>query len=223
MQPCRRWIPPFARVPQDLEEELRRGGVVVYPTETVYGLGGNPEIPGVLDRIYGIKGRPSGKALPLIAADVETVRQWVVWRPDPLDRLADAFWPGPLTLVLEASPRVPKGVASSEGTVAVRVSSHPVAGMLARACGGWIVATSANLSGQPPVSDPAALPSALLHAVDGLVDGGPLVPTPPSTLVAVRFRHGRVSWAVLREGAVSRETLSLFFGRGETAAAAEEL
>jgi len=223
MKPCRRWIPPFVPVPRDLEEVLHRGGLVVYPTETVYGLGGNPEIPGVMDRIYGIKGRPLGKPLPLIAADVETVRQWAVWRSDPLDRLAEAFWPGPLTLVLEALPRVPKGVVSSEGTVAVRVSSHPVAGMLARLCGGWIVATSANLSGQPPVCDPVALPEALLHAVDGLVDGGPLVPSRPSTLIAVRFHHGRVSWAVLREGAVSREALCLFFGREKTAAAAEEL
>lgn len=221
MKPLRRWIPPLVPVPRDLEELLHRGGVIIYPTETVYGLGGNPEIPGVVDRIYAIKGRPSGKPLPLIAADVDAVRKWTVWRTDPLDRLAEAFWPGPLTLVLEASPRVPKAVASSEGTVAVRVSSHPVAGMLARACGGWIVATSANLSGQSPVSDPAAIPSALLHAVDGLVDGGPLAPSSPSTLVAVRFHHGRVSWAVLREGAVCRETLSLFFDRGKNAAAEE--
>lgn len=223
MKPFRRWILPFELVPRDLEEVLHRGGVVIFPTETVYGLGGNPEIPGVVDRIYAIKGRPAGKPLPLIAADVDTVRRWVVWQSDPLDRLAEAFWPGPLTLVLEASSRAPKGVVSSEGTVAVRVSSHPVAGMLARACGGCIVATSANLSGQWPVSDPAALPPALLHAADGLVDGGPLVPTPPSTLVAVRFHHGRLSWVVLREGAVSREALSLFFGRGKSAAAAEEL
>lgn len=223
MMVLRRWAPPLFPVPRDLEEVLRRGGVVIYPTETVYGLGGNPEISGVVDRIFAAKGRPSGKPLPLIAADVETVRQWVVWRSDPLDRIAEAFWPGPLTLVLKASSRVPKGVTSAEGSVAVRVSSHPVAGMLARVCGGWIVATSANLSGESPVSDPAALSPALLETVDGLVDGGRLPSSPPSTLVAVRFHQGRFSWTVLREGAVSRESLLLFFGRGEAALSVEDI
>ncbi len=216
-----RWGLPFSRVPPDLKELLQRGGIVVYPTETVYGLGGNPEIPGVVERIAAVKRRSSGKPLPLIASDVETVRKWVLWRSDPLDRIAETFWPGPLTLVLRAAPDVPKSVQSVDGTVAVRVSSHPVAGMLARACGGWIVATSANLSGEPPVSEPSALPPALLNAVDGLVDGGRIPPSAPSTLLAVRFHHGSFSWAVLRQGAVSPETLSLFFGRGPAATSEE--
>lgn len=215
MSVFRRWLCPMEPVPQDLKEVLGRGGVIIYPTETVYGLGGNPWIPGVVERIYSIKGRSPGKALPLIAADADIVREWVVWRSDPLDRLAERFWPGPLTLVLQASAHVPKSLQSVDGTIAVRVSSHPVAGMLARACGGWIVATSANLSGEPSVSDPQALPPDLLGSVDGLVDCGPLPPSPPSTLVAVRFHQERFSWKILREGAVSRTTLSLFFGAAQ--------
>lgn len=223
MTALRRWNLPFSRVPRDLEDLLQRGGVVIYPTETVYGLGGNPQISGVVERIYAAKARPSDKPLPLIAADLNTLRQWVMWPSDVLDRIADAFWPGPLTLVLEAAPHAPKCVQSADGMVAVRVSSHSAARMLARACGGWIAATSANLSGQSPVFDPGALSPSLLNAVDGLVDGGRLPPSPSSTLVALRFHRRGFSWAVLREGAVSRETLSLFFGRGSSAMSVEEL
>ena len=213
----RRWIaPPFLKVPQDLKDLLHGGGVVIYPTETVYGLGGDPRIPGVLEKIYAIKGRPSGKPVPLIAADLDAVREWVVWHSDPLDRLVARFWPGPLTLVLEALPHVPPPLLSADGTLAVRVSSHPVAGMLATACGGWLVATSANFSGERPVSEAAALPPALLDAVDGLVDGGTLPVSPPSTLVAVRFHPRGFSWSILREGAIPKETLHAFFGVGET-------
>ncbi|ROQ90857.1 translation factor SUA5 [Desulfosoma caldarium] len=219
----RRWISPFARIPKELEEVLRRGGVVIYPTETVYGLGGDPQHAAVIERIQNLKGRPVHKPFPLIVADREAVRHWVQWHRDPLDRIAERFWPGPLTLVLQAASNVPQGLQSAEGTVAVRVSAHPVATLMAKACGGALVATSANLSGEPPVSSPAELSRALLDAVDGLVDGGTLPPSPPSTLVAVTFHEEGFSWKVLRQGAVSAETLALFFQGENVAATMEDL
>ncbi len=221
MKSLPRWMAPFLEFPKDLEELLRRGGVVIYPTETVYGLGGDPRNAAVLERIYALKGRPLHKPLPLIASNVETVQKWVQWRSHPLDRIAKHFWPGPLTLVLQASWNVPQNLTSKEGTLAVRVSAHPLAILLAEACGGMLVATSANLSGEPAVSNPAELSSDLLNAVDGLVDVGPLPPSPPSTILAVAFEGTRYSLKVLREGAVSVETLREFF-RGEPVASPME-
>lgn len=223
MSSLRRWVSPFAQIPKDLEEVLRRGGVVIYPTETVYGLGGDPRNAAVIERIYNLKGRPVHKPFPLIAADRESVRHWVQWRSDPLDRIAERFWPGPLTLVLQATSNVPQCLQSAEGAVAVRVSAHPVATLMAKACGGALVATSANLSGDPPASSPAELSRALLDAVDGLVDGGPLPPSLPSTLVAVTFYEEGFSWKILRQGAVSAETLALFFQGEKGAASMEDL
>ncbi|MEJ5348992.1 MAG: L-threonylcarbamoyladenylate synthase [Desulfosoma sp.] len=211
MKSLRRWMAPFDELPRDLEELLRRGGVVIYPTETVYGLGGDPRNAAVLERIYALKGRPLHKPLPLIASNVETVQKWVQWRSNPLDRIAKRFWPGPLTLVLQASMNVPQHLTSKEGTLAVRVSAHPVALLLAEACGGMVVATSANLSGEAVVSNPAELSSGLLTEVDGLVDIGPLPPSPPSTILAVAFEGTRYSVQVLRKGAVSIEALREFF------------
>lgn len=223
MTSFRRWRAPFARMPKDLEQVLGRGGVVIYPTETVYGMGGDPRNAAVIKRIATLKGRPGHKPFPLIAANLDSVRHWVRWRSDPLDRLAKRFWPGPLTLVLQATSNVPKSLQSTEGAVAVRVSAHPVATLMAKACGGALVATSANLSGQPPVSDPAALSRALLDAVDGLVDGGPLPASPPSTLVAVIFHKEGFSWKVLRKGAVLDEDLAAFFQEETVAASTEDL
>lgn len=223
MAPIRRWRPPFAQMPKDLEKVLRHGGVVIYPTETVYGLGGDPRNAAVIERISALKNRPVHKPFPLIAADMDSVRRWVRWRSDPLDRLAKRFWPGPLTLVLQAASNVPKSLQSAEGTVAVRVSAHPVATLMAKACGGALVATSANLSGQPPASNPTALSRTLLDAVDGLVDGGPLPPSLPSTLVAVIFLKKSFSWKVLRKGAVFEEDLAAFLQKETVAASTEDL
>ncbi|MBZ4660396.1 MAG: threonylcarbamoyl-AMP synthase [Desulfacinum sp.] len=209
--PVRRWKTEQGRVPEEALRVVRRGGVLVFPTETVYGLGGNPLDKNVIRKIFSIKERPEGKPLPLVAAHREAVLRGVAWWPQAARALAAKFWPGPLTLVLPAAPLFPQELLSDEGTVAVRISPHPVPRQLAEACGGWIIATSANLSGEPPTRDPENLSRELLRRVDGLVDGGGLEKEVPSTVVEL-LRGGTLRWRCLRRGAVEMEDVARVLG-----------
>jgi L-threonylcarbamoyladenylate synthase len=183
---------------------LLNGGLVVYPTETFYGLGALASHTEALARLTSAKLRPAGKPLPLLAAD-RAMLDPVVARWDPqADRLARRFWPGPLTLVLPARPGLPPEIAA-DGTVGVRVTAGKVAAALSRAAGGALVATSANLSGGESIADPAALDPALLGRVDLVVDGGPSPGGVASTVVAIGsgepglLREGAVSWDAIRQ------------------------
>ncbi|MFP5212072.1 MAG: L-threonylcarbamoyladenylate synthase, partial [Acidobacteriota bacterium] len=124
-------------------------GVIIYPTETLYGLGANPLSEEAVKKVYRVKGRDFDKPLPLIAANRAAALSAVARWTDLAEVLAESFWPGPLTLVLAASPRLPALIHAGTGKIGVRVSSHPVARVLAEASGGLITATSANESGQP--------------------------------------------------------------------------
>ncbi len=164
---------------------LRSGGVVIYPTETFYALGAVPVISKAVERIYEIKGRDTAKALPLIASDLQAVFGAAAQWPDPADRLARIFWPGPLSLIIPASTSLSSALHAATGKIAVRVSSHPVARLLARACGGLIVSTSANMAGGKAPRSPGGIDAGLLAAVDALLDGGNLPGGFPSTIVDV--------------------------------------
>jgi L-threonylcarbamoyladenylate synthase len=184
---------------------LRRGGVIVYPTETFYGLGGNPMDEAVVHRIFQLKGREMGKPIPLIASDRKAVFSAVAQWPPLADRLADAFWPGPLTLILPARPQLPLLLSAHTKTSAIRVSSNPIAAALASALGGLITATSANRAGEPPSSDSSFIESVLLLQTDGLLDGGALPGDLPSTIVDLTansprlVRAGRISWDQIKQ------------------------
>jgi L-threonylcarbamoyladenylate synthase len=174
--------------------------VIVYPTETFYGLGGRPDLEESVKRIYLIKGRDFKKPLPLIAADLDAVGRAVAQWPPVAEKLAQAFWPGPLTMVLPASPHLPQLLHAHTGKTAVRISSHAVAGALAASVGGLLIATSANIAGEPATSNPDRLPSTLLSKVDGMLHGGELPGVLPSTIVDVSvapprlLRAGRLHW-----------------------------
>jgi L-threonylcarbamoyladenylate synthase len=182
------------------------GGVIVYPTETFYGLGGNPMDEAVVHRIFQLKGREAGKPIPLIASNGEAVFSSAVaqW-PLVAERLAQAFWPGPLTLILPAHPKLPAILSARTNTIAVRVSSNPVAAALASALGGLITATSANRAGEPPSSDPSSIVPAFLLETDGLLDAGTLPGELPSTIVDLTaisprlVRAGRISWGQIKQ------------------------
>lgn len=150
---------------------LKAGGIVVYPTETLYGLGADPWQRSAVERIYRVKGRGRGKPLPLIASSLEHVMKVAQW-PKAASVLAKRFWPGPLTLLLPAVRDVPQWLHGGSEKIAVRVSSHGVAVALAEAIGGLLISTSANLSGQPAVSDVERIPPTLLALVDGILDSG---------------------------------------------------
>ncbi len=176
---------------------LRRGGIVAYPTETFYGLGALARDAAAVDRVARAKGRPDGKPLPLLAADRGQVDEVAVLG-DEAARLASAFWPGPLTLVLPARPGLPEAITAGTGTVGIRVPGSDVARALARAAGGAIVSTSANLSGEPPPASPGQLAPALVSRLDAVLDGGATPGGLPSTVVAVE----RGGVRLVREGAV---------------------
>jgi L-threonylcarbamoyladenylate synthase len=177
---------------------LDRGGVLAIPTESSYGLAADPWNPEGIARVYRLKGREGGKALPLVAADLDQVAALGVDPESPeLARLA-RVWPAPLSGVLAVAGELP-AAAAPDGTVAVRIPDHPGLRGLLAALGRPLTATSANRSGEPPVLDPDAAARLLAGEDAAVVDGGTLPGGPPSTLV--RFRAGRPE--VLREGAVA--------------------
>ncbi|HVI94213.1 MAG TPA: L-threonylcarbamoyladenylate synthase [Anaeromyxobacter sp.] len=176
--------PELARRIEAAAAVLRRGGLVAYPTETFYGLGALARDRAALARLARAKLRPEGKPLPLLAADLAQVEEVAVVTPEAA-RLAARFWPGPLTLVLAAVPGLDDAITAGTATVAIRVPGSDVARALARAAGGALVSTSANVSGEPPPADAAALSPALVARLDHVLDGGTTPGGLPSTIVSL--------------------------------------
>jgi len=178
---------------------LRRGGVVAFPTDTFYGLAVDPRNEAAVSRVYEIKGRPAVSAMPLIASSREQAGAAAVF-DEAGERLASAFWPGPLTIVLPATPAVAPLVLAGGRTVAIRVPDHEIARALAHELGFPITSTSANRSGQPPAAEGADLAHAGLDDIDLLLDAGPCRGGLPSTIVEMAasgprlVRAGAVAW-----------------------------
>lgn len=183
---------------------LRAGGLVAFPTETVYGLGARAYDASAALRIYKAKGRPSNNPLIVHVAD-EAMLADVVKRVTPLaHRLMDAFWPGPLTLILEKSSRVPAAVTAGGRTVAVRCPGHPAARALIRALGEPIAAPSANLSGRPSPTTAAHVLRDLRGRVALILDGGPCLKGLESAIVDARGSRP----VMLRHGTLTAESIS---------------
>jgi len=179
---------------------LRDGGVVAYPTDTLYGLAANPASATAMAQLYRIKGRPVDLAVPLIASGVDQVESAGAVLGPASRRLAARFWPGPLTLIVPAWSGLDALVHAGLWTVAIRVPDHPVATMLARLCGWPITSTSANRSGEAATGDPGVVRAALGDELDALIDAGPSPGGAPSTIVDARsdmprlVRAGAVPW-----------------------------
>lgn len=182
----------------DALEALREGELVVYPTETFYALGADPFLPAALNRVFALKGRDPGKPISVIAADAPMAFELASEVTPDARRLAEAFWPGPLTLVLPARGCVPQGLCA-DGSVGVRVSPHPVARALSAGLGRPLTATSANLSGQPPAATLAEARAQLGQKVKVYLEGGTMAASMSSTVVSV----GKQGVRVIRPGAVS--------------------
>lgn len=183
---------------------IRRGGLVAFPTETVYGLGANALDPAAVQRIFRAKGRPSDNPLIVHLADPRDVA--LVAAPGPyMERLARRFWPGPLTMVLPRTRAVPDATTAGLDTVAVRVPDHPVAIALIRASGCPIAAPSANRSGRPSPTRAAHVWADLRGRIDMILDGGDAGIGLESTVVdltaspPVLLRPGGVTVAELEE------------------------
>jgi L-threonylcarbamoyladenylate synthase len=184
---------------------LRAGGVIAYPTDTLYGLAVDPRSDAAIARLFDVKQRDRRQAIPLIAADLEQAALACRLTGDAL-RVARAFWPGPLSVVAEADRRLSSAVLSDDGTVAVRVPAHALARELASAFGFCITATSANVSGDPPTASADVVVATLADRIDLLLDGGEAPGGPPSTIVA--FRGGAPS--LVRAGAIAWERVLEF-------------
>jgi L-threonylcarbamoyladenylate synthase len=177
---------------------LRAGGVIACATDTTYGLAADPRSDAAVEKVFAAKGRPRDLAMPLVAADLLQACQAGAFDERAL-RLARAFWPGPLSIVVPADPRVSRRVLGGRESVAVRVPAHPVARALAGAFGFPLTATSANASGAP-AAETADEVAALGLAIDALVDSGRAPGGPPSTIVAfdrgapILVRAGAIAW-----------------------------
>jgi L-threonylcarbamoyladenylate synthase len=182
---------------------LRRGGVIVFPTDTLYGLGADAFSPEAVGRVFDIKGRAPSSGLPLLIADTADLDMVAVDITDLALLLAEEFWPGPLTLVLRRSSRVPAIVTGGLDTVAVRAPDHPVPRALVQSLRRPITGTSANRTGGPDPVAAGEVKELLGEAVDYIIDGGPSPLGTPSTILDLS--GGRP--AILRAGAVQREAL----------------
>jgi len=183
---------------------IKRGELVVFPTDTVYGVGCDPYNTEALDQIYAAKGRSTQKAIPLLLSGFDSLNKVALDVPSTASVLGTAFWPGALTLVVPRRPELPRNLSGTD-TVAVRVPNHEELRAMIRACGGAIAATSANLSGQPDAIDAHSAAAYLGDQVALVIDGGLTRGGVPSTVVDCTTSPPRV----LREGAIpSAEILS---------------
>ena len=189
-------------------EALRQGGLIVFPTETFYGIGCNAMDPDAVGAVFSVKRRDLCLPLPLVISRREQLGTLVTEVPAEASRLMDIFWPGPLSLVLPARDDVPDLLTANPRRLAVRCSSHPAVIAMCEMSGCVLVASSANIIGKPPVCLPEMLDAELTAGVAGIFVAGP-VPAGglPSTVVDVRKQRGGAVIRVLRAGAVPAEAL----------------
>ena len=187
---------------------LRRGGLVAFPTETVYGLGAAADDPAALRRLYAVKGRPAAHPVIVHLADAGALDDWAVAVGAAARALAAAFWPGPLTVVVRRAPRVPDEVTGGRHTVGLRVPDQPVAAALLRAFGGGIAAPSANRFGRVSPTTAADVAADLGDDVDLVLDGGPCRVGVESTIVDCTG----VAPVIARLGGVPREAVERVLG-----------
>jgi L-threonylcarbamoyladenylate synthase len=182
---------------------VRRGGVLIYPTETVYGLGCDPRSAAAIARVREIKGRDASKPMLAVTDRWALALPWLAVVPDAYRNLMVHEPPLPVTLVFEGSAEAPPALVSAEGTVAVRRTTDPFAGGLVAAAGVPVLSTSANSAGRPPAARFEDLEPEVVEAVDLAIDAGRPLAGIPSTVATIR--DGEL--VVLREGALDAETL----------------
>jgi L-threonylcarbamoyladenylate synthase len=188
-------IPQGRRKLEDLAESVKQGAVFVYPTETIYGIGGMFGVQGVENRIFQVKQRPAENPFILIAADSSSFDSLhLLWPPSAV-RLAAAFWPGLLTLVLPGKTGI---------DTAIRVSPHPFIIALFTCLHTPVYSTSANMSGKPYVNDSNMIYEQFKNAVDFMIDAGKLAESLPSTIVRISLNN---TVSILRQGAIDAQQI----------------
>ena len=187
---------------------IRSGGLVAFPTETVYGLGGDATNPEASRKIYAAKGRPSDNPLIVHIADFSQLRNIVAEVPQEAEKLAEVFWPGPLTMILRKNDVIPYETTGGLDTVAIRMPSHPVARAFLQDSGCMIAAPSANTSGRPSPTTAQHVWEDLHGKIEILLDGGPVGIGIESTIVDLSEERPMI----LRPGFITQEMLSAVLG-----------
>ena len=187
---------------------LKGGGVIVFPTETLYGLGADALDEAAVEKVFQLKGRDPRSPIPVLVADQEMLHTLVAQVPTTAQKLIDRYWPGPLTLVLPGQKNIPKPLCNPEGGVGVRISSQPIATLLVNGLGRPLTATSANPSGKEPARTLQEAKTYFAGRVELFVDGGALTSKSGSTVVEVM----KDSIKIIREGELSASELRQVLG-----------
>ena len=193
---------------EEAVEALRTGDLVVFPTETVYGLGANASNPVAVRKIFEVKGRPPDHPVIVHLDDPRYLHRWVSQVPPVAERLADKFWPGPLTLILPKADNVNDIVTGGQDSIGIRVPSHPMAQQLLNAFGGGIAAPSANRYGRLSPTKPEHVRDELGDTVRVILDGGESPIGLESTIVSCLDNQARL----LRPGFITRSQLEQVVG-----------
>jgi tRNA threonylcarbamoyl adenosine modification protein (Sua5/YciO/YrdC/YwlC family) len=190
---------------------LDAGQVVALPTDTFYGLAVDPVNLRAVERIYELKERSRHKPLSLLISDVAQAYALARFCDNAFDRLAERFWPGPLTIIVRAGSKLPLRVTANTGNVALRVPEAPIACAVVEKLGLPITATSANLQGLPECTWAGCVREQLGGEIPLIVDGGPTMRSIPTTIVDLTA--GDNSWSILREGAIPTHEIALCLQR----------
>jgi L-threonylcarbamoyladenylate synthase len=182
---------------------IQAGRVVAFPTDTFYGLGADPFNLAAVERVYQIKGRPRSKPLLLLINDLEQISMLTAELPEVFHELAKSFWPGPLTIVMRASHRLPLKVTGGTGNIGLRMPDSNLARVLIRSAGVPLTATSANLSTLPSCTTASQVLGQIGGRVDVLIDGGTVSANKPSTVLDLTGSTPRI----VREGVIGRSKL----------------
>lgn len=191
----------------DAAEEIRKGGICAYPTETFYGLGVDVTHEQAIKRLFDIKRRDYGNPIAVIVSDRDMLASIVQEIPEKALVLMDVFWPGPLTILFRTNQKISRQLTTNTGKIGIRISSHPVATALVKKLGRPLTTTSANLSGYPPSLNLRHLKSYFGGKIDLVIDSGPLAPSRGSTVVDVTEEK----IALIREGLIRGDLIFKYF------------
>ena len=194
----------------DAVAAVRRGDVIVFPTETLYGLGADALNAAAVDKVFQLKGRDPNNPIPVLVSDRAMLNTLASTVPPLAEKLIERFWPGPLTLVLPARSSIPAPLLNLSGGLGVRISSHPIAQQIVKLLGRPLTATSANPSGQPGALTIAQARVYFSDSIDTFVDGGELSSKSGSTVAAVEGN----SIKIIRAGEISAREIDSALGSG---------
>lgn len=179
---------------------LKQGEIIVFPTDTVYGIGVNAFDANAIENLYDAKMRPREKGIPILISDIDCLPNVIVGTLDPrIQILLDQHWPGPLTLILPRHPDLPANISPNDG-IAIRIPNNDVARTLIRQASGALATSSANISSNEPATNAQMAFDALNERVAAVIDGGSAPHSQPSTIIDCRFdpprlvRPGPIAW-----------------------------